>query len=86
MDSKKLAADYLATALEARKRKRMKARCFPQAPSEGGDETSGQGGAPLDMEALAAALAGQSMEGLTDGAPNSASASYGSEEDDEEEE
>lgn len=85
MDSKRLAADYLSTALEAAKRKKMKARCFPQAPSEGGDITSGQDAAPLDMEALAAALAGQSMEGLTDGAPSSASAGYEEEEDEEEE-
>lgn len=79
MDSKRLAADYLSTALEAA------TRCFPQAPSEGGDITSGQDAAPLDMEALAAALAGQSMEGLTDGAPSSASAGYEEEEDEEEE-
>lgn len=53
MDSKKLAADYLGAAIEAAKRKRMKARCFPPQP---GDAAAAQGDeeTPIDAEALAA--------------------------------
>lgn len=61
MDSKRLAADYLDTAVEAMKRKRLKARCFPEkqgvasAPGDVDEEA-------VDAEALMAALAGSAED------------------------
>jgi hypothetical protein len=61
MDANKLSAEMVAQAISALRKKKLKAKAFPDEEKEGlGDEVPEE--TPIDDEALAALLGGEGKE------------------------